>query len=92
MDNPSDFNQMVRLRAYLMGEVDSRAEVQSGLPTLEALQKRYQQMQEERAQAKDSATQAALPEHLYGFDGAARARGEGCPHGRSAQDTSDVQG
>ncbi len=43
-DNPSDFNVMVRLREFIMGEADSRTEVLGGMPTLEELQARHREM------------------------------------------------
>lgn len=42
-DNPTDFNTMVRLKAFLLGDAESRHEVLGGL-TLEDLQERHQQM------------------------------------------------
>jgi len=51
-DSPSDFNLMCRLRAFLMGEAESRHEVHSDMPTLEDLQQRHKQMlEDERASA-----------------------------------------
>jgi hypothetical protein len=41
-DNPADYNLMVRLRAFIMGDADSRKEVLSGMPTLEEIQARYE--------------------------------------------------
>lgn len=43
-DNVSDFNTMCRLRAYLMGDAESRHEVHSGMPTLEELQRRHKEL------------------------------------------------
>ena len=43
-DNPSDFNVMVRLREFILGEADSRTEVVNGMPTLEELQARHREM------------------------------------------------
>jgi hypothetical protein len=42
-DNPADYNLMVRLRAFIMGDADSRKEVISGMPTLEEIQARYEE-------------------------------------------------
>ena len=42
-DSPSDFNLMCRLRAFLMGEAESRHEVCSDMPTLEELQQRHKE-------------------------------------------------
>lgn len=70
-DNPSDFNLMCRLRAFLMGEAESRHEVYSGMPTLEELQQRYKELREEWERAEPTEREA-LPEHLHGFDGVAR--------------------
>lgn len=42
-DNPTDLNQMVRLRAFLTGGADSRQEVHASL-SLESLQARYKSM------------------------------------------------
>lgn len=72
-DNPSDFNLLCRLRAFLMGEAESRHEVQSGMPTLEELQQRYKEMREEWGRATPEEREQ-LPEHLYGFDGVARSK------------------
>jgi len=43
-DNPADYNTMCRLKAYLLGDADSRQQVMSGFPTLEELQKRHAAM------------------------------------------------
>ena len=72
-DNPSDFNQMCRLHSFLLGEADSRQEVQNGMPTLEDLQRGHKEMMDtwNNATAEE---RELLPEYLYGFDGAARQR------------------
>jgi hypothetical protein len=41
-DNPADYNLMVRLRAFVMGEAESRKEVIEGMPTLVEIQARYE--------------------------------------------------
>jgi hypothetical protein len=74
-DDPSDFNTMCRLRAFLMGEADSRSEVSNGMPTLEELQERHREMLEEWEQATPEERQQ-LPEYLYGFDGVARDKAQ----------------
>jgi hypothetical protein len=43
VDNPSDYNQMIRLREYLMGGADSRQEVHTSV-SLEELQARHRRM------------------------------------------------
>lgn len=44
VDSPADFNTLCRLKAYLLGEADSRQEIYNGLPTLEELQARHARM------------------------------------------------
>jgi hypothetical protein len=46
MDNPSDYNVMSRLKAFLQGDADSRTQNLNGLPTLEELQARHKKMLE----------------------------------------------
>lgn len=48
-DSPADFNQLARLRAFLLGGADSRPEQISGLPTLEVLQQRRKEFVERMA-------------------------------------------
>ena len=43
VDNPSDYNQMIRLREFLMGGADSRQEVHTSV-SLEELQARHRRM------------------------------------------------
>lgn len=74
-DNPGDFNTLCRLRAFLSGEADSRSEVLGGMPTLEDLQRLHREATERWEQTSPS-DRAELPEEMYGFDGAARSRGE----------------
>ena len=59
-DSPSDFNLMCRLRAFLMGEAESRHEVYSGMPTLEELQRRHKEMLEERARGIEAVSDDAV--------------------------------
>lgn len=44
-DNPTDFNTMVRLKAFIMGDADSRHELVQGV-TLETLQEAHRRMLE----------------------------------------------
>ncbi len=48
-DSPADFNQLVRLRAFLQGGADSRQEQVNGLPTLEELQQRRKALMDRMA-------------------------------------------
>ncbi|MCP4603955.1 MAG: hypothetical protein GY847_26105 [Proteobacteria bacterium] len=44
-DNPSDYNVMVRLRAFVLGDADARSEIIGGL-TIEDLEQRHKEMLE----------------------------------------------
>ena len=68
-DNASDFNQMVRLRAFIMGSADGPQDAEPGVPTLKDLQKRYQEMQRERVQAKDAGSLPEVSEDFCGVVG-----------------------
>jgi hypothetical protein len=45
-DNPSDYNSMSRLKAFLLGDADSRQQLLNGMPSLEELQKAHKQLLE----------------------------------------------
>jgi len=62
VDNPSDYNQMIRLREFLMGGADSRQEVHTSV-SLEELQARHRRMLQAVAEAPASeCVRLAAPE------------------------------
>lgn len=59
MDNPSDFNLMLRLKEFLDGGADSRSEVQA-MFTLEDLQQRHRRMLRDLDRQRAATDAAAL--------------------------------
>jgi hypothetical protein len=47
-DNISDYNSVCRLRAFLLGDADSRQQMMNGLPTLEEWQLSHSKLREAR--------------------------------------------
>lgn len=45
-DNPADLNSVCRLRAFLLGDADSRQQVMNGLPTLDEIQESHKKLLE----------------------------------------------
>lgn len=65
-DNPTDFNTMLRLKAYLDGGPDSRKEATAGI-TLEALQARYEGAMARERLETDS-MKGLVPPRIYDRD------------------------
>jgi len=52
-DNPTDYNTMIRLKSFLLGDADSRQELLGGI-TLETIQERYKVLQDEFTESSES--------------------------------------
>ncbi len=59
-DNPSDFNLMVRLKSFVMGDADSRHEMLGGI-TLEDIQQRHAQLLKTWEEATPEMCGLAMP-------------------------------
>jgi len=63
VDNPADFNTMCRLKAFLLGDADSRQQMMNGLPTLEEMQIAHKKLLETTSKSTP-ASRGEVP--LYG--------------------------
>jgi hypothetical protein len=61
-DNPSDYNQMCRLRSFMMGDADSRREVFSGI-SLDELQARHKRAKELAAEMEELPAMTGMIKH-----------------------------